>query len=272
MASNKPKTKEFTVMYFAVDSSVQNDLENDLYDQTLTSKIINRQNNLFYISFCHEKNNIAIFCLRKVRTDNIPYKIDMTNQKEEDLKLRDKQGLSEKAYFAYKDGYIAFQCNGNVCRGESFPGIVREIFKKPCISPVALNRGVLSTDTIVKFDVGISHRLSDSPTDLQSNSIDGRLEEIRKDLNLPPEQKLKLSASIPSEQGENGNIFHKIQERFNMTGRVTVMAKGDEAEEAGYLILNLAGTIKSTTIEVNMNGRYPNEQDIATKLRMCMNI
>ena len=286
--TQKQKKKKFAVQYFStagigrVDST--EDLEkfkNRLYDSKWLSKnkYPHPSEHVFFIRSCdnvRSENDIDLFCLYKVRTDNFPTKFDTESEQEQDLDLKDQEGLAEKAYFAYdrQSGNIAFQCNGNVCYGSSLPGIMCHIMKEELITTMPSGRHLQQNDDLMAFELAFS---VPGPKKVPNHltSLATALNTIGDVFGLDPTQTIKLGATLGKDKNKEyakGQIIKNLPPSYHAKGRAWVknMEEDNEHISPGYTILELMGGVKKSHIKVIMVDRYPDEEDIAKKLRKCL--
>ena len=284
-------TKEYKVQYFVPIPSKKADWEAHLYGKNgkIEDKTYGKNGNYFYLSSCTKgkgQNNIDVFCLRKVRKDGIPDKINLDSKKEARLGLGPREGLSEKAYMAYhKKAGIVFQCNGNVCHAAAFPSILEGIFRETYITPLSLNRNLLSRDKVAVIDITAAMPQGAnaiSRKNINSNGFAFGISEIANALGPDSEHSIRVIVNLGRGKNKKTHVSGKLINSLSqwlgeIKGKVwvkneeEVFVKSDDDDvHPGYLMLNLTGTAKTSLIKVKMDDKYPNEADIIAKLQKCL--
>lgn len=247
-------------------------------------KLIDSNSDVFYIKNIDiSSTNSAVNCLNKHRSTNFPKVSNIITRKEIDLKLDQNEGLVEKMFFAYnmRTGYVAVQQNSSVCTNTRFPSIVKILMSagKDIFEPVISERKLTEKDKIVSFHCSVRNFDID-----QVNPIDGKEQTILSEMNnianiLRKNESQVISINISQGTGakhrENCIDSQAVLETVNNSSHISrasarIIATEDDAVEGKFILINLLKNPKVDEIIVEMNGKYPHEQDMIKKLYSCI--
>lgn len=267
-------TKKYTVTYYHVvdENALKKFLNGSLKESLKAGK-----DHIIYVARAENpKRHDNLYSLNKLRIRDLPKIANTHSRKEHLLKIAENEGLVEKMYFYVGESNLVAQMNGAVCWSSRFPALMEDLSQSnEIIAPAVSSRKLLKTDEVYSVELGTTFvELSETEiSDASDTSLTDSIVQLSQKLSSDGKQKFSLQVSM--QNPSSGSLVKKtiddLMSIFKLSkARVKITPTQNDDIDGKFLWLDILQMQKQGTIDIVMDGHYPNEADVARKLKGCL--